>query len=193
MEERQHSLQSVTCNNSPEAARSNGPNPDKGINSAPLISQNTDFHLNEIGRALNEVDPKKDSSHIGTHSNLPFTESCPHVSVKNISTFPDSIGNGSTAFNSGLQSELNTHEAINSARDNQSPRAATLAPKPQWTRVCHVSSTPQEEVSQGNLNYGKRSFTLNDDHSKLPNKRCQVSRSEKDDYTILAEAEIQPC
>nr|POF05188.1 hypothetical protein CFP56_05788 [Quercus suber] len=147
MEERQHSMQSVTCNNSPAAARSNGPNPDKGINSTPLISQNTDFHLNDIGRALNEVDPEKDSSHIGTHSNLPFTKSCPHASVKNISTIPDSIGNGSAAFNSGLLPELNTHEAINSTHDSQSPRASTLAPKPRWTMVCRVSSTPQKKVS----------------------------------------------
>nr|POE78699.1 hypothetical protein CFP56_53831 [Quercus suber] len=228
LEERQHSLQSVTCNNCPTAAKELHPN--KGNNSAPLIAQSTDFHLNEIGRALNEfdpnkdfshfdtqsklpstefgphasvknnstilasngsealnfglkpkfgkalneVDPNKEFSHIGNHVNLPFMESGPHAAVKSNSTIPASIGNGSAALNSGLQPELNTHDATNSARDNQSPRVSTLAPKPRWSRVRRVSSTPKEEVSQGNPNYGKRPFTLNDDHSKLPNKRCQV-------------------
>nr|POE81655.1 hypothetical protein CFP56_28119 [Quercus suber] len=172
LEERQHSLQSVKCNKSPTAAKSNVLSPDKSVNFVPLNSQSTELHLNEIGRALKEFEPKKDSIHNGNPPNLPYTESCPDAFVENNSTIPAPTGNSSATLNPNLHPHLNTQEAINSACDNQSPRASMLATKPRWTRVCRVSSTPKAKVSQGNLNYGKRPLTLNDNFSKLPNKRC---------------------
>ena len=193
LEEHQHSMRSVTCSESPGAVLSNGSNSSKSINPIPLNEQSTELHLNENGRALNEFESGKNSTHIEEPSNLPFTESRPYAFMENNHTIPDPIGNILVAFNSELLQDLHTHEAIFFARDSQSSRASTLAFKPQWTRVSCASPTPKEAVSQGNLNYGKRPFTLGEDHSKLPNIRCQVSRSEEDDYTKLAEVYIQPC
>lgn len=128
--EHQNSLQSVTCNNSPKAARSNSLQPAKSIYSDPLNPQITELHLNKIGRALNEFELKKNSSHIGNSSALEFSKSRPHASMENITTIPASKGNISAAFNSNLYSELNTHKTINSAYDNQGPRASMFASKP---------------------------------------------------------------
>ena len=192
LEENQHSMQSVTCNKSPLPVKSNVVISGKNINPIPLNSQSTDLHLNEIDRALNEVESGKNSIHIEDPSTLLFTESRPHTSVDNKHTLSDPKGNVSTAFNSELLPELNTLEAKTSARASHSPRVSTLASKPRWTRVSRAPPTPMEAVSQGNLNYGKRPLTLSDDQSKLPNKRCLVSRSDEDEFEKLVEADIQP-
>nr|POF21592.1 hypothetical protein CFP56_10804 [Quercus suber] len=62
LEEHQNSLQSVTCNNSPMAARSNGLQLAKSIYSDPLNPQITELHINEISRALNQFESKKNST-----------------------------------------------------------------------------------------------------------------------------------
>ena len=192
LEENQHSKQSVTCNNSSLPVKSNGAISSKNINPIPLNSQSIDLHLNEIDRALNEVESGKNSFHIEDPSTLLFIESRPHTSVDNNHTLSDPKGNVSAAFNSELLPELNTLEAKTSARASHSPRVSTLASKPRWTRVSRAPPTPMEAVSQGNLNYGKRPLTLSDDQSKLPNKRCLVSRSDEDEFEKLVEADIQP-
>ena len=147
LEEHQHSMWFVTCNESPGAVLSNGSNSGKSINPIPLNEQSTELHLNEIGRALNEFESGKNSTHIEEPSNLPFIESRPYAFMENNHTIPDPIGNISVAFNSELLPNLHTHEAIFSARDSQSSRAFTLAFKPQWTRVSCASPTPKEAVS----------------------------------------------
>ena len=192
LEENQHSMQSVTCNKSPISVKSNGAISGKHINPIPLNSQSTDLHLNEIDRALNEVESGKNSIHIEDPSTFLFTESRPHTSVDNNHTLLDPKGNISAAFNFELLPVLNTLEAITSARASHSPRVSTLASKPRWTRVSRAPPTPTEAVSQGNLNYGKRPLTLTDDQSKLPNKRCLVSRSDEEEFEKLVEADIQP-
>ena len=88
--------------------------------------------------------------------------------------------------------DLIPQKALNAARDIQSARSPMAASKPRWTRVCRVATTPFEDALKGTLNYGKRPVPTSDEHSKLPNKRCQVSRSEADDCIELEEADRQP-
>ena len=68
------------------------------------------------------------------------------------------------------------------------PRVSMQAPKPCWTRVICVNQEPTVDVSYGKPSNGKRIAALSDDHSKLPNKRYHVSRSEKDAGIELVEA-----
>ena len=63
-------MQSVTCNKSPLPVKSNIVISGKNINPIPLNSQSTDLHLNEIDRALNEVESGKNSIHIKDPSTL---------------------------------------------------------------------------------------------------------------------------
>ena len=102
LEERQNSLQSITCNKSPTIAKLNGPHPDKSIDFVPLNLRSTELHLNEIGMALNEFESKKNSIHIGNPSTLPFTKLSPYASMENNYTIPAPTGNISAAFNSDL-------------------------------------------------------------------------------------------
>lgn len=112
------------------------------------------------------------------------------ITVENNSTIPIPKGNIPEAFIPELTPELISHEANSSAR---APRVFTQAPKPRWTRVVRINTTPTVAISQGNPSYGKRTLTPSDDHPKLPNKRYQVSRSEENDCIELAEADTQPC
>ena len=66
------------------------------------------------------------------------------------------------------------------------------APKPRWTRVVRVNKEPTVAASHGKPSNGKRTMTLNDDHSKLPNKCYQVLRSEQDVGIELVEVDTQP-
>ena len=85
---------------------------------------------------------------------------------------------------------MNSNESSYPTRDNQkSPRVSLQATKPHWTRVVCVNNKPIEELSHGKSSKGKRTATLGDDHSMLPNKRYQVSRSEEDAIIKLAEAD----
>ena len=192
LEENQHSMQSVTCNKSPIPVKYNAAISGKNIDPIPLNLQSTDLHLNEIDKALIEVESGNNSVYIEDPLTLFFTESRPYTLVENNHALSDPKGNVSAAFNSKLLPELNTLEAKTHARASHSPRVSTLASKSRWTKVSRALPIPTEAASQGNLNYGKRPLTLTDDQSKLPNKRCLVSRSDEDEYEKLAEADIQP-
>lgn len=88
---------------------------------------------------------------------------------------------------------LNSHGISSSARDNpKSPRVSLQATKPHWTRIECVNNKPSEASPLGKMSKGKRTAALIDDHSKLPNKCCQVLRSEKDACIELAEVDTQP-
>ena len=193
LEDNQHLRQSVTCNKLPIPVQNNAAISGKQFIPIPLNPQSNDLHLNEIDSALIEVESGNISVLIDDPSTPLFTESRPYTPVDNTQTVPDPIGNVSAAFNSELIPELNTSAAQNHAHASHSPRVSTAASKPRWTRVCRAPPQPSAAASQSTLNYGKRPLTLIDDQSKLPNKRCMVSRSDEDASEKLAEAVIQPC
>lgn len=89
-----------------------------------------------------------------------------------------------------LKQDLNPNEISFPAHDNQkNHKVSTPATKPRWTKVVRVNNKPIEELSHGKPSKGKRTATLNDDHSKLLDKRYQVSRNEEDASIKLAEAD----
>ena len=120
-------------------------------------------------------------------------ELCPYASTEDIHAQTKPKGINSSAIISKLKPDLNSNESSYPTRDNQkSPRVSLQATKPRWTRFVRVNNKPTEELSHGKSSKGKRTTTLSDDHSKLPNKRYQVSRSEEDAIIKLAEADTQP-
>ena len=192
----QNLMQSVTCTNCPTEVTPTCPQSVVRNYVPPISTHNTDLHLQEIGIALNDFDPIKNPTQNGNSTGLPFPNSSLNTSVEIFTTIPAPKGNISGAytqeFNQKLIPDLIPHGTLNVARDSQSARAPTVASKPRWTRVCRATTSPSEDVSKGTLNHGKRPFPTSDEHSKLPNKRCQVSRSEADDCIELAEVNIQP-
>ena len=155
----QNLMQSVICTNCPTEVMPTCPQSVKRNYVPPISTHNTDLHLQEIGIALNDFDPIKNPAQNGNSSGLPFPISSPNTSAEIFTTIPIPKGNILGAFtqefNQDLNPDLIPHEAFNAARDSQSARAPTVASKPQWTRVCHVTTTPSEDVSKGTLNHGK--------------------------------------
>ena len=149
-----------------------------------------DIHLNEIGAVLKEFDSSKNPTELG---NSTCSDLCPYASTEDIHAQTKPKGINSSAIILKLKPDLNSNESSYPTRDNQrSPRVSLQATKPCWTRVVRVNNKPTEELSHGRSSKGNRTSALSDDHSKLPNKRYQVSRSEEDAIIKLAEADTQP-
>ena len=96
--------------------------------------------------------------------------------------------NITSTFISELIPKLSPNEATNLACDTQKIPRVSIAPKPRWTRVVRVNKEPTVDVSYGKPSNRKRIVAFSDDHSKLPNKCYQVSRSEEDAGIELVEA-----
>uniref|UniRef100_A0A7N2MP22 DUF4283 domain-containing protein n=1 Tax=Quercus lobata TaxID=97700 RepID=A0A7N2MP22_QUELO len=170
---------------------SNGAQELKRNEGPPPNARSLDIHLNDIGAALKEFDSLENPTKLG---NSTYPELRPYASFEDGHAKTKPKGINSSAFISDLNPVLNSSEINSNARDNQNiPRVSVQATKPRWTRVVHANNKPSEEVSLGKPSKGKRAAALNDDHSKLPNKRYQVSRSEEDASIILAEANTHPC
>ena len=183
--------QSVTHLNSPLRDCSNGAQNLMRNDVTPPNARSNDIQFNEIGAVLQEFDSPQNPTNLG-HSTCP--ELSPHASTEDIHAKTNPMGIISSAFISELNSDLNSNEISNSARDNQkSPRVSLQATKPHWIRIVCVNNKPSEDISLGKLSKGKRTAALIEDHSKLPNKCYQVSRSKEDASIELAEADTQPC
>nr|POE90998.1 hypothetical protein CFP56_05371 [Quercus suber] len=145
---------------------------------SPPNVRNNDFHLNEIGAALKDVDCLENPTKKGNYT---CPESRPDAPTGDSRAKQKLKGIIPSAENPELNPDGNPRGTSSVARDNQhTPRVSLQANKPRWTRFVRANNKPSEEVSLDKPSKKKRIAAISEDHSKLPNKRYQVSRNEED-------------